>query len=38
MRSLTKMPTTFWTNHLAPALLLLHMTVSRMIGVMHCIC
>ena len=32
-RGLTKMPTTFWTNHLAPALLLLHMTASRMTGV-----
>ena len=30
---LTKMPTTFWTNHLAPALLLLHMTASRMMGI-----
>ena len=30
---LTKMPATFWTNHLAPALLLLHMTVSRMTGI-----
>ena len=30
---LTKTPTTFWTNHLAPALLLLCMTVSRMTGV-----
>ena len=30
---LTKMPATFWTNHLALALLLLHMTVSRMTGV-----
>ena len=27
------MPTTFWMNHLAPALLLLHMTVSRMMGI-----
>ena len=33
-RSLTKMPTTFWTNHLALVLLLLHMTVSRMTGIM----
>ena len=32
--SLTKMPTTFWTNHLALALLLLCMTVSRMMGIM----
>ena len=32
-RSLTKMPATFWTNHLAPALLLLQMTASRMMGV-----
>ena len=32
-RGLTKMPATFWTNHLAPALLLLRMTVSRMMGV-----
>ena len=31
--SLTKQPTTFWTNHLALALLLLHMTVSWMMGV-----
>ena len=31
---LTKMPTTFWTNHLALALLLLCMTVSRMMGIM----
>ena len=31
---LTKMPTTFWTNHLALVLLLLHMTASRMTGVM----
>ena len=31
---LTKMPETFWTNHLASVLLLLHMTVSRMTGVM----
>ena len=30
---LTKMPTTFWTNHLALALLLLCMTVSRMMGI-----
>ena len=30
---LTKMPATFWTNHLAPALLLLHMTASRMTGI-----
>ena len=29
-RSLTKMPATFWTNHLASALLLLCMTASRM--------
>ena len=27
------MPATFWTNHLAPALLLLHMTASRMTGI-----
>ena len=32
-RSLTKTPATFWMNHLALALLLLHMTVSRMTGV-----
>ena len=32
-RGLTKMPTTFWTNHLALALLLLCMTVSRMTGI-----
>ena len=32
-RGLTKMPTTFWTNHLASALLLLCMTVSRMTGI-----
>ena len=32
-RSLTKTPTTFWTNHLAPVLLLLRMTVSRMTGI-----
>ena len=32
-RGLTKMPATFWTNHLAPALLLLHMTASRMTGI-----
>ena len=32
--SLTKMPATFWTNHLAPVLLLLRMTVSRMMGIM----
>ena len=31
---LTKMPATFWTNHLALALLLLHMTASRMTGIM----
>ena len=31
---LTKMPATFWTNHLAPALLLLCMTAGRMMGVM----
>ena len=31
---LTKMPTTFWTNHLASVLLLLRMTMSRMMGVM----
>ena len=30
---LTKVPATFWTNHLALVLLLLHMTVSRMMGV-----
>ena len=30
---LTKMPTTFWTNHLALALLLLCMTASRMMGI-----
>ena len=29
-RGLTKMPATFWMNHLALALLLLRMTVSRM--------
>ena len=33
-RSLTKMPATFWTNHLASALLLLCMTASRMTDVM----
>ena len=32
-RGLTKMPTIFWTNHLAPVLLLLRMTTSRMTGV-----
>ena len=32
-RSLTKTPATFWTNHLAPVLLLLCMTASRMMGV-----
>ena len=32
-RGLTKMPATFWTNHLALVLLLLHMTVSRMTGI-----
>ena len=31
--SLTKAPTTFWMNHLSLALLLLHMTVSRMMGI-----
>ena len=30
---LTKMPATFWINHLALVLLLLCMTVSRMTGV-----
>ena len=30
---LTKKPATFWTNHLALALLLLCMTVSRMMGI-----
>ena len=30
---LTKTPATFWTNHLAPALLLLRMTESRMTGI-----
>ena len=30
---LTKAPATFWMNHLASALLLLHMTASRMMGV-----
>ena len=30
--SLTKEPSSFWTNHLGLALLLLHMTVSRMMG------
>ena len=30
---LTKVPTTFWMNHLALALLLLCMTVSRMMGI-----
>ena len=30
---LTKMPTTFWTNHLASVLLLLYMKVSRMMGI-----
>ena len=33
-RGLTKMPATFWMNHLALALLLLRMTVSRMMGIM----
>ena len=33
-RCLTKAPTTFWMNHLASALLLLHMIVSRMMGIM----
>ena len=33
--SLSKMPATFWTNHLALALLLLYMTVSRMMGIMQ---
>ena len=32
--SLTKVPATFWMNHLALALLLLCMTASRMMGVM----
>ena len=32
-RDLTKMLATFWTNHLALALLLLCMTVSRMMGI-----
>ena len=32
-RGLTKTPATFWTNHLAPVLLLLHITVSRMMGI-----
>ena len=32
-RGLTKAPTTFWTKHLALALLLLCITVSRMMGV-----
>ena len=32
-RGLTKTPATFWTNHLAPALLLLRVTASRMMGV-----
>ena len=32
-RGLTKMPVTFWMNHLAPALLLLRMTASRMTGI-----
>ena len=32
-RSLTKTPAIFWTNHLAPVLLLLRMTVSRMMGI-----
>ena len=32
-RGLTKMPATFWMNHLAPVLLLLCMTASRMTGV-----
>ena len=31
--SLTKVPTTFWMNYLALALLLLHMKVSRMVGI-----
>ena len=30
---LTKTPATFWMNHLAPALLLLCMTASRMTGI-----
>ena len=30
---LTKEPTIFWMNHLASALLILYMTVSRMMGV-----
>ena len=33
-RGLTKAPATFWMNHLATALLLLPMTMSRMMGVM----
>ena len=32
-RGLTKTPATFWTNHLAPVLLLLCMMASRMTGV-----
>ena len=32
-RGLTKAPATFWTNHLALALLLLRMTVSKMMGI-----
>ena len=31
---LTKEPATYWTNHLALALLLLCMTASRMMGIM----
>ena len=31
---LTKAPATFWMNHLASALLLSHMIVSRMMGIM----
>ena len=30
---LTKMPATLWTNHLALAILLLHMTASRMTAI-----
>ena len=32
---LTKMPATFWMNHLAPTLLLLCMTASRMTGIVQ---
>ena len=32
-RGLTKVPTTFWMNHLASALLLLYITVGRITGI-----